>query len=177
MTTRDTTPTPSAPRCGTPVPGGRCTAPADGPAAAAAVPTREPFDRHQWERAVITSSLHHNPRHVALLLAHFADDAGYLPPGGPQHVDSLTASTGLTSRLVRQSLTHLEAYGFVSRPPIHGWDPRKGVRPLTLTTPPARVALSTPPARVALSMPPARPGSAAAEGAARTEPAHPGETR
>ncbi|MEH0547317.1 hypothetical protein QA802_30790 [Streptomyces sp. B21-105] len=122
----------------------------------AAVPTREPFDRHRWERRVSTSSLHHNPRHVALLLAHYADDAGYLPPGGPQHVDSLSSGTGLTGRLVRQALTHLEAYGFISRPPINGWDPRKGVRPVTLVTPRLR------------------PGSDA-EGAVRTEPAHPGE--
>ncbi|MDQ0829513.1 hypothetical protein QF032_001357 [Streptomyces achromogenes] len=128
---------------------------------AAAVPaqTRPPFDRHGWERTVITSSLHHNPRHVALLLSHYADDAGYLPPGGPQHVESLSSGTGLSGRLVRQSLTQLEHYGLISRPPIHGWDTRRGIRPLTLTTPRTR------------------PGSEAAEGAVRTEPAHPGETR
>jgi hypothetical protein len=129
----------------------------DSPTPAAGVPTRAAFDRHRWERMVITSSLHHNPRHVALLLAHYADDAGYLPPGGPQHVDSLSSGTGLTGRLVRQALTHLEQYGFISRPPIHGWDARRGVRPLTLATPRMR------------------PGSQAAEGAVRTEPAHPGE--
>lgn len=130
--TRDTTPTP-----------------------ATVIPTREPHNRHQWEQAVIASSLHHTAKHVALTLSHFAGDAGYLPAGGPQHGEEMAAATGHGGRWVRQALTQLEVYRLISRPNIHSWSADRGVRPITLTLPLAPRPLY------------------AEDGAVRTEPGHP----
>lgn len=126
------------------------------PTPATAIPVREPYDRHRWERAVIDSSLHHTAKHVAMVLAHYADDAGYLAPDGPQHVERLMADTGHSGRFVRTALTALETYRLISRPNIHGWSARQGVRPVTLTLPLA-------------------PRPTDAGGAVRTDPAHPGQ--
>lgn len=125
------------------------------------VPVRAPYDRHEWERAVMASSLHYHAKHVALALAHYGGDAGYLPAGGPQETRSLSAATGLFAKHVRFSLSQLQGRGLISRPGITSWRApdgaaREEARPVTLTMPPAR----TEPAQ-------------AGDGAERTEPAHP----
>ncbi|MFF0598086.1 hypothetical protein [Streptomyces antibioticus] len=151
------TPTPAVlARCGTPVPGGHCPAPAE---PAAAVPVREPYDRHTWEAAVMASSLHRGTRLIAFVLAHYAGDAGYLPPGGRQHLTSLTASTGHNPRNCRLSLQQLENARFISRPPMAAWHDDR-VRPVTLTLPPAGFRYE--------------PVGQPHRGPRRTEPAHPG---
>ncbi|WP_340382270.1 hypothetical protein U5640_36250 [Streptomyces sp. SS7] len=151
------TPAPAAPAPGGPRPA----------RAASPVPVvREPFDRHAWEAEVIASSLHRATRHIAFVLAHFAGDTGYLPPGGPQHLELLTAATGHNERNCRLSLQQLENARFISRPPVGSWKEHR-VRPVTLTMPPDGFRY--------------RPhGQDASQdrldgaGARRTEPAHPG---
>jgi hypothetical protein len=119
------------------------------------VPTREPYDRLRWEQAVIASSLHHTAKHIALMLSHYAGDAGCLPAGGPQHGEAMATATGHGGRWVRQALTQLEVYRLISRPNIQSWSADRGVRPITLTLPLAPRPLYT------------------EDGALRTAPAHP----
>ncbi|MGW1035039.1 hypothetical protein ACWD4Z_22985 [Streptomyces antibioticus] len=116
------------------------------------VPVREPYDRETWTRLLLTSSLHPHARLVGLTLAHLAGDAGYLPPGGPQHGEQLARITGLFGKNLRMSLSQLTQGGWLSRPPIETWHALE-VRPVTLTMPED-----------------VTPASAAE----RTEPAHPG---
>lgn len=119
-------------------------APGPVPAAPAAVPApatdatavvRGPYDRRAWEAEVMASSLHRATRHIAHVLAHFGGDAGYLPPGGPQHLERLTAATGHNERNCRLSLQQLENARFIWRPPVATWREEK-VRPITLLMPP-----------------------------------------
>ncbi|MFE3855278.1 hypothetical protein ACFXPN_29620 [Streptomyces griseorubiginosus] len=135
MNTRtDHAPTPRdiAARCGTPVPGGTCTAPAE---TAPMRPT--PYDRHEWEDAVLHFAFPSSVRYVALMLAHYAGPAGHLPAGGMQHTGRMSERTGLGPERVRNSMRLLERAGFLWRP---ARDPLNGsrVRPITLTMPPAR---------------------------------------
>ncbi|MBK3630410.1 hypothetical protein JHN59_37560, partial [Streptomyces sp. MBT49] len=97
------------------------------PTPAAAVPKRgEAYDRLRWEQAVIASSLQRASKHVALTLAHYAGDTGYLPAGGPQHGDTLSPATGFTPQQVRQALGQLEHYRLISRPHMQQWDAARG---------------------------------------------------
>lgn len=128
---------PAAPRCGAPVPGGHCTAPVAPPAtAAAAAVVRGPYERHVWEAEVMASSLHRATRHIAHVLAHFGGVAGYLPAGGPQHLERLTAVTGHNEKNCRLSLQQLENARLIWRPPVATWREHQ-VRPITLTMPPS----------------------------------------
>lgn len=97
----------------------------------------QPYTRQAWEQTVMLSGLHHNARHVALALAHYAGPDGRLPAGGVQDVASLAGVTDIGAKQVRFSLRKLEAGGWIRRPSIHGWPSEQGVRPLTLTMPPA----------------------------------------
>ena len=102
------------------------------------------YDRGSWERAVLDSDLHRNSRYVALVLAHHADPHGELPAGGAQDATVLVALTGLSGKNVRASLSHLMHRGYIRRPSIHSWSAEQGVRPVTLTMPPARPARPSP---------------------------------
>ena len=123
------------------------------PVAAPAV-VRAPYDRHVWEAEVMASSLHRATRHIAHVLAHFGGDAGYLPAGGPQHLQRLTVATGHNEKNCRLSLQQLENARLIWRPAVATWREEK-VRPITLTMPPDGFRYQ-----------PARP--------LRTEPAHRG---
>lgn len=123
-------------RCGAPVPGGHCTAPAVAPAPVVEA-AAEPYDRHRWEALVLGTSLHRGTRLVALTLSHFAGEAGEIPEGAFQHPDVLGSLTGMSARNVRLSLSQLERHWYVSRPGIATWT-RETLRPITLTMPPAR---------------------------------------
>lgn len=104
------------------------------PTPADLVPRREHYDRHRWESVVIASDLHRGSRLVALTLAHYAGDAGYLPPGGIQHPDVLAAATNLSTKNIRLSINQLQARGLIRRPDIATWT-HEAVRPITLTLP------------------------------------------
>ncbi|NEB00600.1 hypothetical protein [Streptomyces sp. SID13726] len=133
-----TSPRDVADRCGTPVPGGHCTAPAaasDLVVEAAA----GPYDRHRWEAAVLGSQMHRSTRLVALTLAHHAGEMGHIPAGDLQDPDVLAEATGLVTRHVRQALAHLGRYGWMRRPgPDTATRGRAAKRPITLTLPGAR---------------------------------------
>lgn len=102
------------------------------------------YDRHAWEAAVIaTSGLHNNARLIAFLLAHYADETGHLPAGGPQNAERLAKDTNLQGRFARISLNALENDGLIRRPSITDWTDR-GVRPVTLTMPTVAAASKAP---------------------------------
>lgn len=101
----------------------------------AQIPTRAAHDRHRWEAAVLASEVHRNSRTIALVLSHYADDAGYLPPGGPQDVLVLAEAAGMSGKNVRLSLRYLENRGFIRRPTVTEWAHQDAVRPITLTLP------------------------------------------
>jgi len=103
-----------------------------------------PYDRQAWEEAVIASGLHVHARALALVLAHHAGESGHLPAGDLQHADRLAEHTGLTSRMTRISLQVLISEGYLVRPSMSSWDGRKGIRPVTLTLPPAGVRTEPP---------------------------------
>lgn len=105
------------------------------PATAAAAP--EPYTRQAWERSIMLSNLHRGTRHVALVLSHYADAQGELPEGGVQDVAAMELATGLSGRNVRLSVAQLERRGWLRRPDIRDWPAGRGVRPVTLTMPPA----------------------------------------
>lgn len=107
--------------------------------AAVALPVRS-YDRRVWEQAVMRGGLHPVAGVLAFVLAHYAGDAGYLPPGEFQHPDRLGEVSGMTARQVRVSMDALRDAGLVSRPPLRGWDKTKhgGLRPITLTLPDER---------------------------------------
>ncbi|HET8969419.1 MAG TPA: hypothetical protein VFN19_00050 [Candidatus Nanopelagicales bacterium] len=110
----------------------------------AVLATAPAFDRFRWEQAVLSSHVHLNARMVALVLAHCAGTAGYLPPDGPQRVGRIAERARLTIRQVRVSLTQLEYAGLISRPDLEAWPLKKVVRPLTLTMPRPRPASPEP---------------------------------
>ncbi|WP_432135846.1 hypothetical protein [Streptomyces sp. bgisy154] len=102
-----------------------------------AVLRRSMFDRHRWERALLSSDVSIPARAVGLVLAHHAaTTAGYLQPGGPQRPDHLARETHISPAGVRRALTALEDAGLLTRPDIHTWRARR-VWPVTLTLPPA----------------------------------------
>lgn len=105
--------------------------------AAMAVMRPTPYDRHEWEDAVLSTAFHCSARLLALTLAHYAGPGGHLPAGGIQHTGRMAGRTGLGPERVRSDLRHLEKAGFLWRPDR---DPAKGnlVRPITLTMPAAR---------------------------------------
>ncbi|MEU1474543.1 hypothetical protein [Streptomyces sp. NPDC005760] len=105
--------------------------------ASVAAPRRTPYDRYDWEEAVLGWAVHCSVRLVALTLAHYAGPAGHLPAGGVQHSGRMSERTGLGPERVRNSLRLLERAGFLWRP---ARDPLNAgrVRPITLTLPPAR---------------------------------------
>lgn len=105
------------------------------PTTAAAAP--EPYTRQAWELSIMLSNLHRSSRHVALVLSHYADVHGELAEGGVQDVAALELATGLSGKNVRLSLTALERRGWLRRPDIREWPAGRGVRPVTLTMPPA----------------------------------------
>lgn len=98
---------------------------------------RTPYDRYEWEDAVLNIAFHSSTRYVALTLAHYAGPAGHLPAGGMQHTGRMSERTGLGPERVRNSLRLLERAGFLWRPER---DPAQAsrVRPITLTMPSAR---------------------------------------
>lgn len=109
------------------------TAPAPTPAAMALM-RRTPYDRHEWEDAVLGAGLHSSVRLVALALAHHAGPGGHLQADGVQHTGRMGARTGLTPERVRDNFRLLEKAGFIWRPePDRGHSNR--VRPITLTVP------------------------------------------
>lgn len=112
-------------------------------ATAADVPP-EPYDRDAWEEAVFGSDLHMPTRLIALLLAHHAGAAGYIPAGGPQTAGRLARESGVSPKATRLALTKLEADGYVRRPDIHTWKARE-VRPVTLAVPAPGGARTEPP--------------------------------
>jgi len=121
------------------------------------VPMAPVFSRREWERALLGSSdLFTSDRTVALVLAHLAEGSSRLPVGGPQTIGRLAALTRLPEKAIRAALARLQDRGWIDRPDIHTWTSRK-IWPITLTMPPAPAASPT-----------------AADGAVRTEPAHPG---
>lgn len=105
------------------------------PTTTAAAP--EPYRREAWERSVMLSNLHRGTRHVALVLSHYADAQGELPENGVQHVAAMELATGMGGKNIRLSLTALERRGWLRRPDIRDWPAGRGVRPVTLTMPPA----------------------------------------
>jgi hypothetical protein len=93
------------------------------------------FDRFRWEEDVLSGELPFNARLVALVLAHCADAAGYLPADGPQNAHRVAERARLSAKQARVSLHQLEMAGYIRRPDIHTWQPRQIVRPVTLTRP------------------------------------------
>lgn len=95
------------------------------------------YDRRSWERAVLSGGLHRNSRYIAFVLSHHADARGALPANGVQDAARLVELTGLSGKNVRLSLNYLQHHGYLTRPDIHTWPAERGVRPATLTMPPA----------------------------------------
>jgi hypothetical protein len=96
---------------------------------------RPAFDRDRWEAAVLASDVQPYARLVALVLAHSAGPAGYLPINGPQMASRLAERTGLNLKQARVSLKVLEVTGFIERPDLDTWRPQEAVRPITLVHP------------------------------------------
>jgi hypothetical protein len=111
-------------------------------------PTRVPFDRKAWERALLNSGATHDERAVGLVLAHITDRYGELPAGGPQTAGHLARLTRLQDQRVRLAITALELKGFTTRPSIHTWPHQSLVRPLALSIPASPVR--TEPAHMAV---------------------------
>jgi len=107
----------------------------------ASLPIRPLFDRAAWTEAVIASDLQRDQRHIALVLAHFADPFGELAPGGHQEAAKLSRAARMAPKRVRISLHDLELRGFIRRPSIHTWERQNLVRPVTLTVPAERPPL------------------------------------
>lgn len=116
---------PAPPRTAVPLP-----TPAPVTAAAAA------YERAAWECMVLASGLHRNTRIVALVLAHHADTAGYLPSGGVQLPARLAHLARITPKQARLALQQLTNWHYLTRPDIRDWPPSAPVRPVTLTLPP-----------------------------------------
>ncbi|MFJ8140625.1 hypothetical protein [Streptomyces sp. NPDC096013] len=95
-----------------------------------------PYDRAQWERAVMSSPLHRNTRIVAFVLAHHADELGVVCAGGVQAPTRLEHLARITPKQARLALQQLENWHFFVRPDIRDWPPGSPVRPLALTLPP-----------------------------------------
>ncbi|MFJ5156357.1 hypothetical protein ACIQCF_33315 [Streptomyces sp. NPDC088353] len=106
------------------------------PPATARPVTADRYDRHAWETAVLSSTLHRNTRCVAFVLAHHADATGYLPAGGPQHASRLAHLARITPKQARLAMQQLENWHYLVRPDIRDWPPTEMVRPVRLTVPP-----------------------------------------
>lgn len=95
-----------------------------------------PYERHRWEEAVMSGDLYRDARLVALVLAHHAGEAGFLPEDGIQYLGRLTRLTGVTSRLVKLALRDLQRRGYMWRPPVAPGEQTQVARSITLTLPP-----------------------------------------
>ncbi|MFH9011208.1 hypothetical protein ACH4C6_07510 [Streptomyces sp. NPDC017943] len=106
------------------------------PSPAAMAPRPRPaFDRARWEAADMASTLRPYARLVALVLAHSAGPAGYLPPDGPQKARRVAERARLNLNQARISMHVLETAGFLQRPAAETWHPTDIARPITLTFP------------------------------------------
>ncbi|MFF6825024.1 hypothetical protein [Streptomyces longwoodensis] len=132
-------------------------------AAALEARPRRMFDRYGWTEAVLASQLRPGDRTVALVLAHHADAAGYLPPGGRHKLGRLAVQAGMSRDGVRRALAALQQAGFIERPDVSTWS-RRVMYPVTLTLP---TGAGGPGAAAAVV-----PAAAAAEG---EEPPHASE--
>ncbi|MEU5111682.1 helix-turn-helix domain-containing protein [Streptomyces longwoodensis] len=121
---------------------------------------RRMFDRYGWTEQLLAAGLRPGDRTVALVLAHHADPAGYLPAGGRHKLGRLAWQAGMSRDGVRRALAALQQAGFIDRPDLSGWS-RRVMYPVTLTLPADAPSAS-----------PAAPAAAAAEG---EEPPHTSE--
>ncbi|MET7982548.1 hypothetical protein [Streptomyces sp. NPDC005281] len=97
--------------------------------------TRNAYDRHRWEEALLATKVpHHNALLLGWTLAHMAGDAGYLPAGSTQ-MERLAARAQINPKQARLSVMQLMQAGLVTRPDIETWEPREVTRPITLTLP------------------------------------------
>lgn len=94
-----------------------------------------PYGRHRWEEAVLSGDLYRDARLVALVLAHFADETGFLPEDGVQYIGRLARLTDVNARLVKLALRHLDRGGYLTRPPVAEGEQTQIARPITLTMP------------------------------------------
>ena len=121
------------PRCGAPLTGAACQAPAtdtvDTP------PPGPPYERTRWEAAVLARRMHFQDTLVALVLSHYAGVGGFLAEDGAQRVDLLRGVTGLRGDSVRMALKNLQKAGLLWRPPGEAGTPTHRARPITLTVP------------------------------------------